>query len=288
MSTNTLFHYLIGLIPLSRHYQDTLSRHYQDVPKFNPINRQKSGKPLSSRTQVGYLMAVRRYFKYLAKQQFIPFNPAGEIDLPKVESRIPRDVLSISEAEQILIQPDITTATGLRDRAMLELFYSSGIRRSELINLSLYDLDFERGVIMIREGKGGKDRVVPVGSRALQWITKYLDEARPVLLLNKPDPMILFLSIQGDRFNPDHLTDIARKYIKASGIDKKGSCHIFRHTMATLMLENGADLRYIQEMLGHANINTTQIYTRVSIPQLKKIHDLTHPSSPLQKSEKDA
>lgn len=241
--------------------------------------RQKSGKPLASRTQFGYLTAVKRYFKYLAKQHLILYNPASEIDMPRIESRLPRDVLSLSEAEQVLIQPDVKNPLGLRDRAMLEMFYSTGIRRMELVNVSLYDLDFERGVLMVRQGKGNKDRVVPIGDRALEWIEKYINEARPMLQHGASEDHALFLAVHGQKFNPDHVTDIVRKYIKESGIEKKGSCHVFRHTMATLMLENGADVRYIQEMLGHANINTTQIYTRVSIPQLKKVHALTHPSN---------
>ena len=241
--------------------------------------RQKSGKPLTSRTQFAYLTAVKRYFRFLAKKNYLMYNPASEIDMPRIGQSLPRDVMSISEAEQVLIQPNVKTPLGLRDRAMLELFYSTGIRRMELVNVGLYDIDFERGVLMVREGKGRKDRVVPVGSRALEWIDKYILESRPKLQHGGCDDNTLFLSVNGDKFNPDHVTDIVRNYMIESGIAKKGSCHVFRHTMATLMLENGADVRFIQEMLGHANINTTQIYTRVSIPQLKKVHNLTHPSN---------
>lgn len=248
--------------------------------------RQKSGKPLTSRTQFGYLTAVKRYFKFLAKKNYLMYNPASEIDMPRIGQSLPRDVMSISEAEQVLIQPNVKTPLGIRDRAMLELFYSTGVRRLELINIGLYDIDFERGVLMVREGKGRKDRVVPVGSRALEWIDKYILESRPKLQHGGSDDNTLFLSVNGNRFNPDHVTDLVRKYMVQSGIAKKGSCHVFRHTMATLMLENGADVRFIQEMLGHANINTTQIYTRVSIPQLKKVHDLTHPSSKILDSQK--
>jgi integrase/recombinase XerD len=247
--------------------------------------RQKSGKPLSGNTQFGYLADVKRYFKFLAKHNHLLYNPASEIEMPRIERRLPRDVMSISEAEQVLIQPDINKPTGIRDRAMLELFYSTGIRRMELVNVSLYDVDFERGVLMIREGKGKRDRVVPVGTRALEWIEKYILEVRSQLQHGCSDDRTLFLSVNGQRFNPDHVTDIVRNYINTSGIEKKGSCHVFRHTMATLMLENGADVRFIQEMLGHANINTTQIYTRVSITQLKKIHNLTHPANGQQKPE---
>jgi integrase/recombinase XerD len=178
-----------------------------------------------------------------------------------------------------MIQPDLSSPIGLRDRAILELFYSSGIRRMEVVNIAIYDVNFDRGVLMIRKGKGKKDRVVPVGQRAMDWIEKYMYEARPLLHCAAVEDNVLFLSVRGTFLNPDHLTALIRKYVEESGIPKKGACHIFRHTMATLMLDNGADIRHLQEMLGHADIKTTQIYTHVSIPQLKKVHEMTHPAN---------
>ena len=166
---------------------------------------------------------------------------------------------------------------GLRDRTMLEAFYSTGIRRMEMANLKLFDLDAERGTIMVRQGKGKKDRMVPIGERALAWAAKYLADARPKLV-QEPDDGTLFLTNLGEPFSPNRLTQLVREYVERAELGKTGACHLFRHTMATLMLENGADVRYIQEMLGHAELSTTQIYTQVSIRRLKEIHTATHPA----------
>ena len=158
----------------------------------------------------------------------------------------------------------------------LETFYSTGMRRSELMGLSVFDLDRERGTVMIRQGKGKKDRMIPIGERALAWIDRYRETVRPELVVGR-DHAMLFLTNTGEPFTPNRLTQMVRTYIQAANIGKSGSCHLFRHTMATLMLENGADIRYIQAMLGHAELSTTQIYTQVSIRKLKEIHTATHP-----------
>jgi integrase/recombinase XerD len=182
--------------------------------------------------------------------------------------------------------PDVREPMGLRDRAILEVLYSTGMRRKELAGLKLFDLDAERGTIMIRQGKGKKDRMVPVGERALAWVGKYLADARP-RLVQEPDDLsavprqaggTLFLTNLGEAFSPNRLTQMAREYVDAANLGKKGACHLFRHTCATLMLENGADVRFIQELLGHAELSTTQIYTQVSIRKLKEIHTATHPA----------
>jgi integrase/recombinase XerD len=157
------------------------------------------------------------------------------------------------------------------------------MRRMEVINLKLYDLDLERGTIMIRQGKGKKDRFVPVGDRAIAWLQKYIREARPQLAI-EPDTGTLFLSHNGEDIGRDMLTMTARSYVLKSKVGKAGACHLFRHTMATLMLEGGADIRFIQEMLGHARLDTTQIYTQVSIRLLKQIHSATHPAAALKHS----
>jgi integrase/recombinase XerD len=168
----------------------------------------------------------------------------------------------------------------VRDRAIVETLYSTGMRRGELSGLDLYDVDFDRGWVTIRQGKGAKDRVVPIGSRALAWIRKYLDEIRPELVLRADEP-VLFLSTTGERIPATSLTLLVRRLFVAAGVTKKGSCHLFRHAMATLMLERGADIRYIQEILGHSTLETTQAYTKVSIQKLKEIHEATHPGARL-------
>ncbi len=243
--------------------------------------KKRDAKPLSVRSQHARLVPLRAYFKWLARNNHILYNPAGEIDMPRLETRLPRNVLTTSEAEMIINLPDIDEPLGMRDRAILEVLYSTGMRRMELIGLSIYNIDIERGTVMVY-GKGKKDRMIPIGERAIKWTQKYLYEVRPSLAVT-PDRGTLFLTEQGEPFTPNRLTQMVRNYVNASDCVKKGSCHMFRHTMATLMLENGADIRYIQHMLGHAELTTTQIYTQVSIRKLKEIHTLTHPSARLRR-----
>jgi integrase/recombinase XerD len=239
--------------------------------------RKDNGRPLSFRSQRMRLQAVRAFFKWLARQHHIGSNPAAELELPKPERRLPKHVLTAAEAEDVLRQPDLADPLGLRDRAILETLYSTGLRRRELCQLALYDLDAERGTLSVRQGKGRKDRMIPIGDRAVAWIDRYLDEVRPRLVL-PPDAGTLFLTADGEPLSPDHLTGRVSRYVAAAGLGKLGACHLLRHTMATLMLEGGADVRFIQQMLGHASLETTQIYTHVSIRALKQIHTATHPA----------
>jgi integrase/recombinase XerD len=164
---------------------------------------------------------------------------------------------------------------------MLEILYSSGLRRMELLHLKLYDVDQKHGLVTVRQGKGKRDRVVPIGERALAWLDVYLNSLRPEIA-KKPDDGVIFLTSNGVPFTPNHLSWLARQYVKSAAIGKNGACHIFRHTMATLMLEGGADIRYIQAMLGHVRLDTTQIYTHVSIRKLKQVHESTHPGARLE------
>lgn len=240
--------------------------------------RKRDGHPLSFRSQSQRLLAVRALFKWATRAHHLLHNPASEIDLPKVEQRLPRPALSQAEAELVLAQPELTDPAGLRDRAMLEVLYATGIRRSELAHLAVFDVDDDRQTLLVRQGKGKRDRMVPLGERALLWVRRYLTEARPALVA-EPDDGTLFVSADGVGFSPDRLTQIARQYVVASGVPKQGACHLFRHTMATLMLEGGADIRYIQAMLGHAELSTTQIYTQVSIRALQAVHTATHPGA---------
>jgi integrase/recombinase XerD len=245
--------------------------------------RKADGKPLTFRSQYTALSVVKTFFRWLVKQNFLLSNPASEIELPRLEKRLPRHVLSVSEAEAVLTKPDLNTPLGIRDRAMLETFYSTGIRRMELAGLAIYDLDVERGTLMVRQGKGKKDRIIPIGSRAVAWIDKYLREARAELAV-EPDEGTIFLTVEGEAFAGHSLTALVRGYVDAANIGKTGSCHLFRHTMATLMLENGADIRFIQAMLGHASLTTTEIYSHVAIRKLKEIHTATHPGARLDRT----
>jgi integrase/recombinase XerD len=252
--------------PILEHYQ----RHLFEY-------RKKNGEALSFRSQHARLMPLRVWFRWLARQHYLLHNPASEIELPRLEHRLPKHVLSVPEVEQVLAQPSIHDPLGLRDRAILETLYSTGMRRMELIHLKIYDLDTDRGMLTIRQGKGKKDRVIPIGERAAAWVEKYLREVRPNLV-TEPDDRTVFLSNAGEPFCLDHLSNLVRDYVDKADIGKRGACHLFRHSMATLMLENGADIRFIQQMLGHADLNTTQIYTHVSIRKLKEIHTATHPA----------
>lgn len=240
--------------------------------------RKTNGQPLSLRTQRWQLTHVKQFFRWMSRQSYILANPAADIELPRKPQTVPRDVLTADEVEQILAVPDVETPLGLRDRALIETLYSTGLRRSELLGLTIHDVDFSRGTVLVRQGKGRRDRMVPIGERALGWVRKYQEDVRPELV-GQADDGTLFLSYKGTRLVPDFLTRHLRKLIEAAGIEKKGSVHVFRHTAATLMLEGGADIRFIQQMLGHAKLETTEIYTRVSIGQLKAIHDATHPGA---------
>jgi integrase/recombinase XerD len=240
-------------------------------------HRKKNGHPLSLRTQHGMLVPVRGWFRWLTRESYVLRNPALELELPRIGRHLPKHVLSVEEVERVLQQPNVLKSTGLRDRAILETLYSSGIRRGECVQLKLYDADLHNGTMFIRQGKGKKDRVVPIGNRAIKWIQRYLLEVRPRLSC-EPDDMTLFLSSCGGAISRDHLSGIVHDYVQAAELGKSGGPHLLRHTMATLMLENGADLRFLQEILGHETISTTQIYTHVSIRQLKRVHENTHPA----------
>ena len=246
--------------------------------------RKADGKPLSWCSQRMHLAEVNLFFRYLTKVNHLPFNPASEIELPKAPKSLPSAILSADEVEHILAEPDTTTSLGLRDRAILELFYSCGIRRAELCRLRVDSVDVERKAIFIECGKGQKDRYVPVGLRALVWIARYVETARDRLLLDGKE-RTLFLTKDGGPLHPDTLTEYVRRYIKSAGVDKPGACHIFRHTMATLMLENGAEIRYLQAILGHARLETTQIYTRTSMRKLLEVHGKTHPAEKPEESD---
>jgi len=245
--------------------------------------RKRDGNPLAVRGQLSRLYAIKAFFKWATRNNRILYNPAGELELPRKEHRLPKVILNLVEVERVLAQPDTLIPNGVRDRAMLEILYSTGMRRMELIGLEHNDVDYQRGTVTVR-GKGNRDRVCPIGVRALNWLHRYLDEVRPDLVI-EPDPRNLFLQSLNQPFKPDNLSKTVTKYIDAADINKSGSCHLFRHTCATLMHENGADIRFIQQLLGHASLETTQIYTQVSIQTLKNIHKATHPAENRDKSE---
>ena len=246
--------------------------------------RKTNGDPLSFRSQHARLVPLRMWFRWMTRQNHILHNPASELELPRLGRSLPKNIFSAVEVERIMTLCEIEEPIGLRDRALLEVLYSTGIRRLETIQLKLYDLSLDRGLILVH-GKGKKDRYVPIGERAIAWLQKYVREGRPQLAV-EPDDMTVFLTTQGEPFSRDHLSYAVKERVDAAKLGKTGSCHLFRHTMATLMHENGADIRHIQAMLGHEDIKTTQIYTQVAIRALQQIHAATHPGATLHPGDK--
>lgn len=238
--------------------------------------RKEDGAPLTLGTQLGCLAPLKTWFRWLSREHHILANPAADIDLPRQPKRLPRAVPTVQEVEATLAEAEPDTAQGLRDRALLEVLYATGLRRMEIVGVAIYDVDLARGLLWVRHGKGGRERVVPLGDRAMAWLDKYLTEARPELLAADTDA--LFLSDYGEPIQPHQVADKVKRYMRFAGVDKPGATHLLRHACATHMLEGGADIRYIQEMLGHANLETTEIYTHVSIDKLIAVHKATHPS----------
>ncbi|NOJ27876.1 MAG: recombinase XerD [Nitrososphaera sp.] len=241
------------------------------------LKRKSNGDALTLKSQCVQLWCLRSFFRWMQKQKHLSNNPALEMVLPKLGKPLPRRTLSQEEAEKVLSGPDTSTATGLRDRTILEVFYSTGIRRSELAYLKLGDVDLDGKKLTVRKGKNKKDRVVPLGQRATHWLRRYIGSARLVLAGRSEEPW-LFMTLLGQNIRPMKLGDIVRNFLKKGGIEGAGACHVFRHTCATLMLDNGADIRMIQELLGHEDLSSTQLYTRVSIGKLEQVHAATHPS----------
>ena len=239
--------------------------------------RKTDGQPLTFGSQYTELVPLKAYFKWATRSRYILYNPAAELVMPKVMPSLSGYVLSVADVEAILNATDVTTALGIRDRAILEVLYSSAIRRAELLHLAVFDVDTRRGSLLVRAGKGAKDRLVPLGARACAWLDKYLLDVRPELMTGHHDN-ILFLTQFGEAFHDYSIGELVKRYIAKSGVAVKGACHLFRHACATHMLENGADSRYIQALLGHSHLSTTQIYTHVALAKLKEIHTATHPA----------
>lgn len=238
------------------------------------------GKKYASGVIANFSVSLRVFFRHLAGRGLLLFDPAAELPEIKYAQPLAR-VLTASQVERVLALPDIESPDGIRDRAILELLYSSGIRRAELSSLSLVDIRPESGTVYIRQGKGRKDRVVPIGARALEWIAKYVRDARPVFLsrgMLGQDSGVLFVSSRGHAMNPNRVTSICARYLRTSGIDK-GSAHIFRHTCVTEMLSNGADIVHVQEILGHTDTETSLIYTHISPIRLKEKYARSHPAA---------
>ncbi len=240
--------------------------------------RKRDGQPLDISTQCARLMAITKFIKVMDYYDLINGAFAEKFRLPRIPRRLPKNIPTVEDIELVLGQALIMGQLGLRNRAIIEVFYATGIRRIELVNVNIRDVDFQRQILTVREGKNKNDRNVPVARRALDWVERYLKEMRPGLA-KLASGEALFLTQAGLRMKPHKVTDMVTKCIDRSGIDKKGSCHLLRHATATEMLRHGADIREVQEMLGHSDISSTQIYAHVTINDLNRVYYQTHPAA---------
>ena len=237
-----------------------------------------NGQPLAASTQATRLNPVIAFCRWLARQGHVTADPSIRLVLPRQVRRLPCGVPTITEVERLLSGVDVATLAGIRDRAILETFYATGIRRTELARLELGHLHLPSSSLEVRSGKGRRDRVLPLGECAAHWIDRYLSEVRPALVAGL-ESSIVFLTDYGESFAKNRLGDMVKRHLRASGFLARGACHLLRHACATHMLENGADIRFIQSLLGHADLSTTQIYTHVSVLKLREVHTATHPSA---------
>jgi len=236
-------------------------------------DQRKSG--IDSATSARYMSSIKGFFRFLENNSYIEKNPTDKLSPVKKGRKLPT-VLTLPEIEMILNAPKTSDTTGLRDKAILETFYSSGLRVSELTNLKINDLSFDDEVIRVL-GKGSKERIVPIGSSAIKWVKEYLIRSRPHLEKKTKSQNFVFLNKRGTKLSRMWIWKIFDHYAKEAGIKKEIHPHIFRHSFATHLLEGGADLRAVQEMLGHADISTTQIYTHVDRNYIKQVHKDHHP-----------
>lgn len=275
----------------------TLDAYARDVQCFLDFLRRRSGdEPIPSRTShleiraylaelqrarysrrtiARRLAAVRSFFAFLCRAGRLDANPARGISAPKLGRPLPR-FLHEHDVADLIESPDASSRLGMRDRAILETVYGAGLRVGELVGLNLHDVDLVHGFVRAF-GKGGRERVVPIGARACEAIREYLERARPGLLGDRPDPGALFLNRAGSRLSTRAVQLMVDRYIRKTSIDKKVSPHVLRHSFATHLLDHGADLRAVQELLGHVSISTTQIYTHVTRERLRRVYDSAHP-----------
>lgn len=237
------------------------------------------GKPFSLKTREKRLCTIKGFTRYLMEKDYLVSDPGRHIKLPKIPKRLPRLIMNPSDIKRLMGAPDMRSALGYRDRVVLELLYDTAIRRAEMARIKLTDLDLNDGYIRIT-GKGEKERMVPVSSRVCTLLHNYILGVRPAIVRGE-DPGYLLLNPDGKPVNVHLVWQIVRRNVRLSGIGKHVTTHTFRHTCATHMLKNGAPIRHLQEMLGHESLESTQIYTHVTINDLKEIHAKYHPSERL-------
>jgi len=267
-----LFRYLEtqGLGRLSEVTRDTLEAY-----RLHLYHARPRGRPLALASQNRKLCVVKAFFRFLAEERYLLVDPAAQLVLPRFNRVLPA-VPTEKEVRRLLAAPDVGTALGLRDRALLELVYSTGMRNTELRELCLDDLETDRRTVRIRKGKGSKSRVVPLGREAAYWLDAYLSQGRPSFR-PAPDQTRVFLTARGPFQTRQAVSDVVLRAARQAGLKKRITTHSLRHAVATHMLRRGAGLRHLQEMLGHASAGTTQLYTRVEITDLRRVHKKCHP-----------
>jgi len=233
------------------------------------------GKGLSSSTMARRIYALRKFFDFLMMEGEVSENVARSMEVSRTRRKLPES-LPIYEVERLLIAPDTSKSEGVRDRAILELLYSCGLRVSELVSLRKEDIDLDIGYVRVM-GKGGKERIVPVGEEGKKWVRRYVEEVRPSLLRDGGSEKPLFLTRRGEGFTRQGIWKIVKGYASKAGIKGRVHPHVLRHSFATHLLSGGADLRSIQEMLGHSDISTTQVYTHVERERMKEVYRRYHP-----------
>lgn len=245
---------------------------------LNSYRKSLDKKPLSLAQKRNLLTFVKTFVQTMHAKGLLDKNTLEYIELPKKGRPLPKAVFGAEEVEKVLAQALNFGYRGVRDRVILEVFYATAIRRTELAHLDVDDLDLSEQLLRVNHGKGSKERIVPISQRACEWTALYLSKIRPMVMFHGSDAA-LFLSNRGKRFKPGNLSDMVSRYVRLAGLKRAGSCHLFRHSTATIMLDNGADLRHVQELLGHADISTTQIYTHVSRSNLSAKYQKYHPSA---------
>lgn len=237
-------------------------------------------KPLSLRTRSQRMSVVKGFTRFLKEKEYLTADPGHAIQLPKKPRPLPKVILTAKEITRLFNAPDMRTHTGYRNRIVLQILYDTGLRRAEMAALRLADLDLEGGYVHVRSGKGDKDRVVPVSAATSHLTYTYMVSVRP-FFIRSDDPGHLILNRWGAKMTPDGIWQIVKRCGRLSGIKKNITTHSLRHSCATHMLRNGAPIRHIQELLGHESLESTQIYTRVTINDLKQIHAKYHPGNKL-------
>jgi integrase/recombinase XerD len=226
------------------------------------------------RSAARLLSSLKRFYRYSTRENRIQSDPTLQLESPKLPRSLPK-ILTENDVEALLAAPNVQTPLGLRDRAMLETLYASGLRVSELVTMSLAQLSHDMGVVRV-SGKGNKERLVPVGEESLSWVRRYMDQARPVILAGRQADA-LFVTLRGASMTRQAFWYLIRRYANQAGIRREISPHTLRHAFATHLLNHGADLRVVQMLLGHADISTTQIYTHIARERLKQLHARHHP-----------